>query len=75
MGGSSPTPRRRVEARTKRRPPLFSSLFPLLCSAPAISALLLPDSPSPRNTASLLPAAKESGLDNSASHHGDGCLI
>lgn len=61
----------RVGTWTERWPPLFC--FP--SSAPAISALLLPDSPSPRKTASLLPAAEESGVDNPASHHGDGCLI
>lgn len=54
--------------------PLSFLYFPLSAPTPAISALLL-DSLSPRNTASPLPAAKESGVDNSASHHGDGCLI
>lgn len=44
---------------------LLCSLFPLLVSALDISALLLPDSLSPRNN----------GVDNSASHHGDDCLI
>lgn len=45
----------------QRWPPLFFFYFPFSAPAPATSALLLLDSLSPWNTASLLAAAKESG--------------
>lgn len=71
-------PRERRRRQDTRWPPLcvpsFSLCFcPTLGLSLPLSCLIL--SP-PRKTASLLPAAwgEENGL-NSASHHGDGCLI
>lgn len=66
MDGSLPIPWSRVGAGTQRWPPLFFLLFPPSLPLPQPSLpRLFPDSLSPRN----------SGVDNSASHHGDGCLI